>query len=469
MGKNNNNNKFGRRKFLKGVGACAAMGSLPLFSSLLNMGMITGASAATIGDDYKALICILLAGGNDSFNMLVPTSDAEYAEYAASRGDLALEKSSLLPLNVQNGDGREFGLHPGMPELQSLFNNGYACFIANIGTLIEHVDNAIQFESGSKLLPLGLFSHADQIEQWQTSLPDKRTGIGWGGRMADLLEQAIGSNSVSMNISVSGSNIFQTGNNTTEFSVDSGGVTGIYGYKGGDPFNILRTQAIDSMLNMEYKNLFEQAYINKLNTTLESQAQFSLALETTTPLNSFFSDNQFSRNLSFIANIINARTSLAQKRQVFFVLFGGWDHHDDTINNQQQMLPIVSRGISEFYSSLQEMNITNDVVTFTISDFGRTLTSNGKGSDHAWGGNQIVMGGGINGSELHGNYPNLALDNPLDVGRGRLIPKISTDEFFAEIALWFGISGSELQSILPNIGRFYDTSSGSAPIGFLNI
>lgn len=287
--------------------------------------------------------------------------------------------------------------------------------------------------------------------------------------MNDLIENLIGNNSISMNISLSGTNIFQTGNQTTEFSVGSGGPSSIIGYRGGGGLEQILTQSIDSFLNLEYRNIFEQAYASKLRTSLDAVAAFTEALMTVTPLSTQFSENQFSNNLEFIANVINARASLGQRRQVFFVLFGGWDHHDDTLPLQQMMLPVVSRGISEFYNALSEMGVTNDVVTFTTSDFARTLTSNGKGSDHAWGSNQIVMGGGVNGSRIFGNYPILALDNQLDVGRGVLIPTTSTDQFFAELALWFGVEGSELSTILPNIGRFYDTSSGVTPIGFLNI
>ena len=465
----NNKKNISRRSFLKGCGACAAMGSLPFFSSFLNLGMINSASAANIGDEYRAMVCILLAGGNDSFNMLVPRGNSEYAEYAAARGDLALNQNDLLQLNEIDGDGREFGLHPGMTELQQLFNDGAASFITNVGTLIEPVSNVQEFESGTKLLPLGLFSHADQIEQWQTSLPDKRTGIGWGGRMNDLLQNLIGNNNISMNISLSGTNIFQTGTQTTEFSVGSGGPSSIIGYGGGGPFEQILTQSIDSMLNLEYRNIFENAYASKLRTSLDAERAFREAIMNVAPIAAPFSDNQFSNNLKFIANVINARESIGQKRQVFFILFGGWDHHDGTIQQQQQMLPVVSAGLSEFYNALVEMGLTNDVVTFTTSDFARTLTSNGEGSDHAWGSNQVVMGGPVNGSRLFGNYPVLQLDNPLDVGRGVLIPTTSTDQFFAELALWFGVSGSELSTILPNIGRFYDTASGIAPIGFLNI
>lgn len=459
-----------RRSFLKGCGVtCAAMGSLPFFSSFLNLGMISSASAANIGEDYKAMVCILLAGGNDSFNMLVPKGNAEYQEYSSARGDLALVQNELLSLNDLEGDGREFGLHPGMPELQQLFNSGAASFITNVGTLIEPVTNAQEFEAGSKLLPLGLFSHADQIEQWQTSLPDRRTGIGWAGKMNDLLQGLIGNNNISMNISLSGTNIFQTGNQTTEFSVGSEGTTSIIGYRGDGPFEQILTQSIDSMLNLEYRNIFEQAYANKLRNSLDAEREFSEAIFSTDSLNTPFSNTPFSNNLKFIANTINARSSLGLKRQVFFVLFGGWDHHDDTLPLQQQMLPVVSKGLNELYNALVEMDLVDSVVTFTTSDFARTLTSNGKGSDHGWGSNQVIMGGGVKGSRIFGNYPVLALNNPLDVGRGVLIPTTSTDEFFAELALWFGVEGSELTSILPNIGRFYNTSSTTAPIGFLNI
>ena len=466
----NKKKNINRRTFLKGCGAtCAAMSSLPFFSSFLNLGMISSASAANIGQEYKAMVCILLAGGNDSYNMLVPKGNSEYQEYASTRGDLALEQNELLSLNVLDGDGREFGLHPGMSELQQLFNNGAASFITNVGTLIEPVSNVQEFESGAKSLPLGLFSHADQIEQWQTSLPDKRTGIGWGGRMNDLLQGLIGNNNISMNISLSGTNIFQTGTQTTEFSVSSQGSTSIIGYRGDGPYEQILTQSIDSMLNLQYKNIFEQAYANKLRNSLDAEKEFSEAIMSVDSLDTTFSNTPFSNNLKFIANTINARERLGIKRQVFFVLFGGWDHHDDTLPLQQQMLPVVSRGLNELYNALIEMDIIDSVVTFSTSDFARTLTSNGKGSDHGWGSNQVVMGGGVQGSRIFGNYPVLALKNPLDVGRGILIPTTSTDELFAELALWFGVEGSELSSILPNISRFYDTNSGSAPIGFLNI
>ena len=166
-----------------------------------------------------------------------------------------------------------------------------------------------------------------------------------------------------------------------------------------------------------------------------------------------------------VAQTIAARDTLGLCRQTFFVGFGGWDHHDEVVLNQEQMIPVVSRALSEFYSALVELGVENDVTTFTASDFGRTLTSNGRGSDHAWGGNHIIMGGAVRGGDIYGSYPSLYEGNSLDTGRGRLIPTTSVDEYFAELALWFGVPRQDLELVLPNIRRFYDPGSSAPPLG----
>ena len=168
-----------------------------------------------------------------------------------------------------------------------------------------------------------------------------------------------------------------------------------------------------------------------------------------------------------VAKTIAARKTLGFKRQTFFILFGGWDHHDEVIKTQQAMLTVVSKAMKEFSNAMTELDINDKVTTFTASDFGRTLTSNGRGSDHAWGGNHMVMGGAVQGGRIYGDYPALYIDNPLDTGRGALIPTISCDEYFAELAKWFGVSNADLDAVFPNIGRFYDTSSTSLPVGFM--
>ena len=463
-----------RRRFLLDLG-CASVGSTTLFSSLVHLGAVSSASAqstksagGTVGDDeYRALVCILLAGGNDSFNMLVPTGSSEYGNYAAVRGDLALAQSALLPLGSSGVPGRSFGLHPGMPEVQALYDQGDLAFVANVGTLVEPVTLST-YEAGSASLPLGLFSHSDQIAQWQTALPDQRSVTGWGGRLADVLSELNGSQQISMNISVAGSNLFQNGSQTVEFSVSpAGGAVTIDGYEGDSVLDQLRTVGIDSLMNDRYKNLFETAYADKVRSAIDGNKLFEQALGAAPVLTTQFSAAPLSQSLRMVAQTIAAREQLDMKRQTFFVLLGGWDHHDETLGNQADMLPLVSQALDQLYAATVEMGVEDQVTTFTISDFGRTLTSNGRGSDHAWGGNQIVMGKAVKGGQIYGDYPSLYAGNPLDVGRGRLIPTTAVDEYFCELALWAGVDASQLDLVLPNLDRFYDTAQGAAPIGFL--
>ena len=213
--------KISRRTFL-GQASCAAIGSTTLFSTLLNLKTLNAAAAfnsSVIGgpEDYKALVCIMFSGGIDSYNILVPRSNAAYNEYALTRSNLALARNDLRPVNALNADaeGREFGLHPSLVNMQRLFNNGKLGFVSNVGTLIRPM-NKIEYYNGVVPAPLGLYSHSDQIQQWQTGIPHERAAIGWGGKIADLMIAANNNQTISMNISVSGSNIFQNGENTVE-------------------------------------------------------------------------------------------------------------------------------------------------------------------------------------------------------------------------------------------------------------
>ena len=472
--------KMNRRQFL-GTASCAAVGSASLFSTLMNLRMAntaaaqnlpispTSANALAGGSDYKALVCVFLGGGNDSFNMLVPRSNAEYSEYAAIRADLALPQGDLIPLNALETDGRSYGVHPAMPEVAQLFNAGQLAFVANVGTLVEPTTLA-GIESGLARLPLGLYSHSDQIMHWQTSVPDKRTGFGWGGRTADLLKSLNDSDVISMNISLSGTNLFQTGTTLTEYSVVPWGNGAVQIYGHDDIWwsrHVLQNAAIESMLDLSYQNLFDQTFANATRSAVEGSALFASAIENLPPFVTRFSDNEFSESLAMVAKTIAARNILGFRRQTFFVMFGGWDHHDEVLDNQLAMLSVVSKGLKEFQDALTELGVQNDVTTFTASDFGRTLTSNGQGSDHAWGGNHMVIGGSVRGSRIFGDFPSLYENNPLDTGRGRLIPTVSCDEYFAELALWFGVAPSDLSAVFPNIGRFYNTSSDESPLGFM--
>ncbi len=455
-----------RRQFLyHGCSATAAY--MTAGPALLQLAAAHNAAAQGAGD-YRALVCILLAGGNDSFNMLVPTDDEPYNGYTALRTDLALPRDSLLPLGASDMQGRHYGLHPGMQGLQSLFDNREAALVANVGTLLAPVDLAAA-ANGSWPLPLGLFSHADQIEQWQTVISNARVADGWGGRLAGLFPEASPPGGIAMNISLSGNNIFQSGAGVSPYAVTSSdnGAVALAGYDeegGGGDFT---RSVVDRLLAAPQRALLRRAYRDSLAKAIESQQFFSAALAGAAPLATAFGDDPFSQAMRQIARIISVRDTLGASRQTFFVTVGGWDHHDDVLENQAAMLPMIDGGLSAFRDALAELAILQRVTTFTTSDFGRTLTSNGKGSDHGWGGHHIVMGGAVRGGRFFGEYPDIHPANPLDVGRGVYIPTLSVDEYFAELALWFGVSSADLASVLPNISAFYDPASGQEPVGFL--
>jgi len=456
-----------RRGFL--THSCSlGVASATMSSTLLQLGL-SRTAAAQSAPGYRALVCVLLAGGNDSYNMLVPADNDQFSEYQGLRADLALQQNSLLVLPGTTDNGRSYGLHPGMPELHSLFASGDAAMIANVGTLLEAFD-AQAVQNGTARLPLGLFSHADQINQWQTAVPDGRIAQGWGGRIADLMQDANVLNGVSMNISLSGSNVFQSGNQVGEYSIEAtgDGAPGLNAYDDGSDFGALKKRMVDDLLAVQQQHVLRREYSRRLRGAIDAQAVFVEALQTSPTLSTQFSPGNFSQSLRQIARVIGARDALGATHQTFFVTVGGWDHHDDVLDNQANMLPAISAGLQEFRDALVELGVFDEVTTFTTSDFGRTLTSNGKGSDHGWGGHHVVMGGAVDGGTIYGDYPILSPSNPLDVGRGVYAPTTSVDEYFAELANWFGVPASELDRVLPNVRSFYSPESNLPPIGFLS-
>jgi uncharacterized protein (DUF1501 family) len=354
-----------------------------------------------------------------------------------------------------------------MTKLQQLYNQGKAALIANVGSLVEPT-NLSNYNSGLVKLPLGLFSHVDEIAHWQTSTPDNRGRLGWAGRMADLLCTVNANQNISMNISMSGTNLFQTGNTVSPYTLTKDGSVGINGYDENNLFNQIRKSSLDSILAEHYQNLYELTYRDVLKQSQGSHITYQNAINNISPLQTIFNpQNSLALDLKVVAQTIAARADLGMSRQVFFVNYGGWDHHDEVLNNQSKMLRIVDEAVGQFYKGTEELGIENDVTTFTISDFGRTLTSNGNGSDHAWGGNHFIIGGAVNGNQIYGTYPDLFLGSAHDVGRGRLIPTTASDQYFAELALWFGVPKSELDMVLPNVNTFVNLSGNTPPIGFL--
>jgi len=426
-------------------------------------GTAAGVTAPAEGD-YRALVCVFLAGGNDSFNMLVPHGQDEYQDYSDLRRDLALPQASLNPLNYTATDGRTYGVHPDMPGVQAMFNNGDLSFVSNVGTLVEPTTlSAIQ--GGLVKLPKGLYSHSDQQMHWQSSMPENGAPLsGWGGRTADLLNSLNQDSAVSMNISLSGINLLQTGDSVIPYSISSSGSAGLQDFnwsarrKRWDPW--------ESMMEREYSNLFEKTFAKASKDMVASHEFFSTSINSGTPITTTFSDTGFSKRLQMVAKTIAARGALGVKRQTFFVQFGGWDLHGELLAPHSQLLQVLSQGLSEFNAAMKEINMDDSVTAFTASDFARTLTTNGGGSDHAWGGNAIVMGGQVDGGKIFGDYPDMAAADR-DVGRGRYIPSTSVDSYLSELALWLGVSKQNLPIAFPNIDRFYDTNSTDAPVGFM--
>ena len=470
--------QYSRRKFIHQFGSgCAGIGATTLLSSLTNLGLIGSAAAANSSNsmftqtmpEYKALVCIMLAGGNDSFNMLIPRGVDEHAEYAATRGDLAIPREDVLTINPKNITNKEFGLNPSMPNVQSLFEEGNLSFIANVGTLAEPT-NLSTYTNGTVGVPEGLFSHSDQEQHWNTSIPDDRNVVtGWAGRMADVLHSVNENQNISMNISIGGS-LFGTGGTIQSYPIsDSGnGAILLDGSNNNGFYESLKRQTFDNLLEETYANTLRQAYVNTVRSATNNSFEFSAALSNVGDSSVDYSGGgDLGTDLQMIARTIAARDTLGMSKQTFFSRTRGWDHHANFLEVHAEKLTELDTALKAFYDNLVELGIENNVTTFVVSDFGRTLTSNGSGTDHAWGGNVLVMGGAVDGQKILGQYPDLYLGNERDLGRGRLIPTTSTDEYYAELALWFGASSSDLDQILPNINRFWTPTTGNYPIGFM--
>lgn len=443
-----------RREFI-GQASCAGVGSTALFSTLLTLRLANSLSAQTAGTgDYRALVCLFLAGGNDSFNMLVPTTSGEYEAYAKVRGNLAIAKETLLSISPANLGGRTLGIHPSMTEVRDLFTTGRLAFVSNVGSLVR--PTTLADVKAGRHLPLSLYSHADQIKQWQTCIPDQRTAIGWGGRAADIIKSLNAPSEVSMNISLSGQSVFLAGQQAFTYAVGSSGATALTGYSpiAANNLTATRSKGVQNLVDQSYRNLLEQTYADSTRDAIDSYYEFSDAIGTSTLTTTVPTGNSLANNLAMIARIIAANGRFGARRQIFFVQLGGWDHHDEVINNQLTMLRTVSQAVGFFNSALNEIGYADRVTLFTASDFGRTLTSNGNGSDHAWGGNHLVMGGAVGGGKVYGDtaagyYPDLQNLATIDTGQGRLIPGVAVDEYARDLLTWFGVTAGDLDYVLP--------------------
>ena len=434
-----------RRQILK-AGAAAAFAASPGAAFAQGVGLPAPFS------DYRALVCVFLFGGNDSFNMLVPRSGAEYNVYAASRQNLAIDQAALLPINPLTPDGAAYGLHPSMAGMQRKFEEGAAALVSNVGPLLAPTTKAA-FESRSVPLPPQLFSHNDQQDQWHSLKGATVSKTGWAGRVADLIRANVAEQQMATNASLFGATLFQAADETVAYVM---GPTGPVPFEGFAADGILLEQrrAFERVISAEYNTVYERAFAAIQQRALAAADLVSAAIDGAPALATAFPTSQLGRQLETVARLIAVRDRLDMQRQIFFVAAGGFDSHDNQNEDQPGLLGDVSDALAAFHDATVELAVAQQVTAFTQSDFGRTLTSNGDGTDHAWGGNQLVVGGAVRGRDIYGSYPLLEIGGDADVGGGRMIPTTSADQYAATLARWFGVEDADLELVAPHLGNF---------------
>jgi uncharacterized protein (DUF1501 family) len=488
-----------RREFIRQA-ACAAVGTFAMSTTIRDLRFMNAAIAQSNVSDYKALVCIFLAGGNDSNNLIVPTITSEYNNYAAIRTPvLAIPQGALLPISPLNSDGHEYGFHPCCGQLQSLFGAGKLAVLFNTGTLVYPLTKA-QYNSTPSKRPPQLFSHADQVTQWQTSVPDQPALTGWGGRCADLLDAVQPGSPVSLSVTLAGANTFEVGNAVSQYSVSTSGAISLQNVSGA------RLQSLTNILGLPYPNLQTKAYADVANHSVNTGTLLNTAIaatadpsstqqywntpfpgsgsfQVTTPTSGTKFSSSLGPQLKMIARLIEAGHRAAagggfgMKRQIFFCQVGGYDLHSaqtevpvggSVLNGAHaNLLAEISQCVNAFQNAMDQIGtLHNDpgfaqrVTAFTCSDFGRTFPANGQGSDHGWGSHHLIMGGAVHGQKTYGTFPTLAVNGPDDTGTGRWLPTTACDQYFATLATWFGVDSSNLTTVFPNLGRFASSNLG---------
>lgn len=445
-----------RREFIRasGIGAAAAFATYPgaAFTQVI------GTSAPF--PDYKALVCVFLFGGNDSFNMLVPRSNAEYNAYAASRQNMAIAQGALLPINPLTPDGAAYGLHPMMSDVQLLFESNRAAFIKNVGPLLEPTSKD-QFLNKSALLPPQLFSHNDQQDQWSSLKGTTQSKTGWAGRLADLIRSNVAGQQLATNVSLFGNALLQSADETVAYVMGNDGPIRFVGLDETTAGQAQRA-AFEGVINANYDSIYERGFSEVQKRAVATADLVGNALDDpgAPAITTVFPQTELGLQLNTVARLVAVRDRLDMQRQIFFVATGGFDSHDDQLLNQPGLLGGVSEAMAAFYQATVELGVSGMVTSFTQSDFGRTLTSNGDGTDHAWGGNHLVIGDSVAGREMYGVYPRLEIDGPDDVGGGRIIPTTSADQYAATLSRWFGIPDADLATVAPNIDNFVQRDLG---------
>ncbi len=467
--------KHTRRAFLRRAGQLAFTGTaLP---TVMNLAAI-GEAAAFDATDYKALVCVFLFGGNDYANTVINYDATSHAQYATIRGGIAIPRADLaatvLNPTAPLPDGKQYALHPAMGGLANLFNTGAAAVQLNVGPLVVPLTRQ-QYNSNSASFPRPpkLFSHNDQQSVWMTSAAEGTT-TGWGGHAGDLARSS-NTNGVLTCVSVAGNTVFLSGDQALSYQVSSNGAVRINCLNGNVYGSAAVRSALADIAMQSRTHALENEYNLVTSRAYGTEGAITSALNafpaTSAPFTNFPANNGLANQLRLVARLIAARNQLGSKRQVFFVSLGGFDLHDNLLGGQATLMERLSGALTAFHQATVDLGVADKVTAFTASDFGRTLTSNGDGSDHGWGSHHFMVGGAVRGRAFYGKAPPVSVTNSnvdsfdqWHVGQGRLLPSTSVSQYAATLAQWFGVSGGELGLVLPYIANFnsvdYPTNLG---------
>ena len=461
-----------RREFLLQTGhACLgyALGAAAFAAGVDRFGLI---NAFAQGTDYRALVCVFLAGGNDGNNLVVPTTTTEYDAYAAVRAasGLAIARDSLLPITPA-GIGSAFGLHPSLADFQTLWNNRRLAVVCNVGPLVQPLSR--EDYQGSAPRPYQLFSHSDQIAQWQSAIADRVGQTGWGGRTAEQFD--VHPSGFPTITALSGG-LFTRGQTSSALTIAPAPtalnqVLVLNGF-GTTADEVARRTSMELLRTLDT----DHPLVGSASQTVSQALAIGKTLSADVTLATVFPNTTLGNQLKQVAKVIkfNAGSpALGLNRQIFFCQLGGFDTHQNQVNTQANLLTQVSQAVKAFYDATLELGVEQQVTTFTLSDFGRTLQPAGSGagvvgSDHAWGNHHFVIGGAVDGADFYGMpgpngtvFPVLQLGGPSDTdNRGRWIPTSSVEQYAATLATWFGVRAADLPLVFPNIGRFPTANLG---------
>ena len=469
-----------RRQFLR-TASMASMAGLYASPFLLELNSLAAMAQGTGSTGYKALVCVFLQGGNDGHGTVIATDTDSFNAFTQARSGapgLAYPQSELLPIVLNTPQsGRTFALNPSLTGVQNLFNAGRAAIVANTGTLIVPATKA-QVNANSVPLPASLFSHFDQTAAWQAIAANGGSAehVGWGGSVADLIESMnMNSNSMFTCISTAGIALFLSGQTSFQLNVTSAGPIPLYGLA-QPPFALsAANNPLASILTADESNLFAKEYEVVIKRSMDAQAQLASAMlpagaggvpnpqQYLDPQTNKLTDNPLASSLQTVARIIGGHSALGVNRQIFYVQLGSFDTHNNQAITHAQLLTQLSQALEYFDGLMVAAGMSDQVTTFTASDFGRTLTSNSNGTDHGWGSHHFVLGGAVQGRDMYGQYPVVGANQANDVGAGRLIPTTSVDQYAGTLARWLGLSDGQIKQVFPNFANF-----GSNPyLGFM--